>query len=164
IGFLRGRTGAATVEFLMVILVFGFITSPWTQPFEILAGDGTSSDSSQGLIAKAGDFGAEAGALTINQDAEADDLSLSSSIIDIVLRRPLLTMSFGSPLEGECAESWNTNAAADSGNDAEDIRKEVIKCDDEVADANQTRSYIWVGILVFAWLSAIGITQLFGSI
>lgn len=162
IGFLRGRTGAATVEFLMVILVFGFIASPWTQPFDILAGDGTSSDSSQGLIAKAGDFGAEAGALTINQDAEADDLSLSSSIIDIVLRRPLLTMSFGSPLEGECAESWNTNAAADSGNDAEDIRKEVIKCDDAVADANQTSSYLWVGIYVFAWLSAVGIMLLLG--
>jgi hypothetical protein len=160
IGFLRGRMGAATVEFFMVALVVGVIASPLAQPFDILAGDGNSSDSSQGLIAKAGDIGAEAGALTINQDAAADDLSLSASIIDVTLRRPLLTMSFGSPLEGECAESWNTNAAADSGNDAEDIRKEVIKCDDAVADANQTSSYMWLGTYVFAWFATIGIMLL----
>jgi len=159
IGFLRGRMGAATVEFIMVALVLALVSSPLTQPFEILAGDGTSAESSQGLIRKAGDIGAEAGAVTVNQEADVEDATLTGSIIDVTLRRPMLMMSFGSPLEDneECAKSWNTNAAEDSDKDAEDIRKEVIKCDDDVADANQTSSYMWFGSYILAWPTTAGV-------
>src|SRR5699024_5923867 len=106
---------------------------------------------------------AEAGAMTVNQDEEAESLTLSGVIIDVGLRDPMLSMAFGSSLNGDCAEEWN-QSALDFELEAEDIRKEVIKCSDAVADANQTDSYVWVtqfGMTIPTGLGVIGLLAVF---
>lgn len=163
VGYLRGRTGAATIEFLMVALVFGIITSPIVDPLSWMSGSGSDTASENGLIQRAADVGAEAGAMTVNQDEEAEALTLSGVIIDVGLRDPMLRMAFGSPLDGDCADEWN-QAALDFELEAEDIRKEVIKCSDAVADANQTDSYVWVtqfGMAIPTGVGVIGLLAVF---
>src|SRR5690625_314321 len=123
-------------------------------------GSGTDTASENGLIQRAADVGGEAGAMTIDQEGESQALSLSGTIIDVTLRDPMLSMAFGSPLEGDCADDWNNYAAADSDLDAEEIRKEVIKCSDAVADANQTDSYTWILDFVLAFPTATGVIGL----
>src|SRR5699024_11395308 len=97
----------ATIEFLMVALVFGVITSPIVDPLSWMSGSGSDTASENGLIQRAADVGAEAGAMTVNQDEEAESLTLSGVIIDVGLRDPMLSMAFGSSLNGDCAEEWN---------------------------------------------------------
>src|SRR5699024_2842634 len=163
VGYLRGRTGAATIEFLMVALVFGVITSPIVDPLSWMSGSGSDTASENGLIQRAADVGAEAGAMTVNQDEEAESLTLSGVIIDVGLRDPMLSMAFGSSLNGDCAVEWN-QSALDFELEAEDIRKEVIKCSDAVADANQTDSYVWVtqfGMTIPTGLGVIGLLAVF---
>lgn len=160
IGYLQGRTGAATVEFVMVVLVLGVISTSVVHPLSWMSGSGADVASENGLIRQAADAGAEAGAMTINQDGEAQNLTLSGTVVDVTLRDPMLSMAFGSSLEGDCAEDWNQYAAEDSGLDTEEIRKEVIKCSDEVADANQTDSYIWITTFIIALPTAAGVVGL----
>lgn len=159
VGYLRGRTGAATVEFVMIVLVFGFIASPWADPFNWMAGTGSDTASESGFIQQSAEYGTEAGTMVIDEDAHTDDITLAGTIVDITLRDTMLSMSFGSPLEGDCETRWNDNAR-DPDNNAEDIRKEVIKCDDEddeVADANQTSDGMWIFHLLLAVPAAVGI-------
>ena len=156
-GYARGRTGAATVEFVMVVLVFGLIASPVANPLNWLSGEGGSSES--GVISKAADFGTEAGSLTVNQEVDPGDSSVASSIIDITLRNPTLTMSFGSPLEGDCAEAWD-QAATSTENDTEQIRKKVTKCSDEAKTANETDSAIWLLHYFLSWPAMVGVMAL----
>lgn len=161
IGYVRGRTGAATVEFVMIVLVFGFIASSFANPLTWLGGSGDDAGGNSGLIQEAADAGSEAGVLALNQDADPSDSTVAGSVIDITLRNPLLSMSFGSTLDGECETRWNDNAA-DPSNDTEDIREEVIRCSDEVADANQTDGFGWLSHYILAWPAMIGIMALIG--
>lgn len=160
VGFVRGRTGASIIELVMVSLVFGIIASPIANPLTWLTGDGSDTASENGLIQRSAQFGTEAGTFAINPDAEVEDVTLSGAIIDVTLRRPLQSIAFGAPLEGQCETDWNTHAAEDSGLDAEDIRKEVIKCDDAVADANQTDSFLWLGAFLMALPATLGVNFL----
>lgn len=161
VGYLRGRTGAATVEFVMVVLVFGVIASPAADPFSWMTGGGSDTASESGFIQQAADAGAEAGGMTINQEADPENVTLAGSIVDITLRHTMLNMAFGSSLSGDCEDAWNT-AALESDNDAEDVRGEVIDCDDAVADANQTDSFVWLFDYLMAWPAAIGVMFLLG--
>lgn len=160
-GFLRGRKGAATVEAIMAIVVFGVIASPVADPFDWLVKDeGSSVAGEGGFIQQSAETGAAAGGLTVHQDAEADDVGVTSSIVDVTLRNTMLSMAFGSPLEGECAATWNEEAK-DAGNTAEDIRKEVIDCSDEVAAANQEGGGNWFGHYLMGFPMAAGAMALF---
>lgn len=161
IGYVRGRTGAATVEVVMIVLVFGFLASSYANPMNWLSGDGSDAAGDSGLIQQAADAGSEAGVLTVNEEADPSDSSVAGSVIDITLRNPMLSMAFGSTLEGDCAARWNDNAA-DPSNDTEEIREEVIGCSDEVADANQTDGFGWLGHYILAWPAMIGIMALIG--
>lgn len=160
-GYIRGRTGAATVEFVMVVLVFGLVTSSVINPFNWLAGD-TGEDA--GLIEKTAEFGQEAGGLTINQDGGADTVTLSSSLADLTLRDTMLTMAFGFPLTDDKEDCGNEfdKVAKDADKDREDIRKTVIKCNDDVKDANQTDDYVWLIHYLLAWPAALGLIGLIG--
>lgn len=160
-GYIRGRTGAATVEFVMVVLVFGLVTSSVINPFNWLAGD-TGEDA--GLIEKSADFGQEAGGLTINNDGGADTVTLSSSLADLTLRDTMLTMAFGFPLTDDKEDCGNEfdKVAKDADKDREDIRKTVIKCNDDVKDANQTDDYVWLIHYLLAWPAALGLIGLIG--
>lgn len=162
IGFLRGRTGAALVEFVMVVIVFGFIASPWADPFTWMTGGGSDTASESGFIRQAADAGAEAGGMTINQEADPDNVTLAGSIVDITLRQPALNMAFGSSLSGDCEDAWNNAAAADSDLHGDEIREEVIECSDAVAAANQTNSFVWMFDYLMAWPVAIGVNFLLG--
>lgn len=160
-GYIRGRTGAATVEFVMVVLVFGLVTSSVINPFNWLAGD-TGEDA--GLIEKTADFGQEAGGLTINQDGGADTVTLSSSLADLTLRDTMLTMSFGFPLtddKEDCGSEFD-KVAKDTDKDREDIRKTVIKCNDDVKDANQTDDYVWLVHYLLAGPASVGVIGMIG--
>ncbi|MGP9587200.1 hypothetical protein ACT3TB_16245, partial [Micrococcaceae sp. AOP34-BR2-30] len=157
IGYLRGRTGAATVEFVMVVLVFGVIASPVADPFTWMSGGGSDAASDSGFISQAATAGAEAGGMTINQEAEAGSITLAASIIDITLRDTALNMAFGSSLTGDCAAAWNDAAAADSSLQGDEIREEVIQCSEEVANANQTNSYVWLFDYIMGCLIAVGV-------
>lgn len=161
VGYLRGRTGAATIEFVMVVLVFGVIASPVADPFSWMTGGGSDTASESGFIREAADAGAEAGGMTINQEANPENVTLAGSIVDITLRHTMLNMAFGSSLSGDCEDAWNT-AALESDNDAEDVREEVIDCDDAVADANQTDSFVWFFDYLMAGPAAIGVMFLLG--
>ena len=99
-----------------------------------------------GLIEKTADFGQEAGGLTINEDGGADTVTLSSSLADLTLRDTMLTMAFGFPLTDDKEDCGNEfdKVAKNADKDREDIRKTVIKCNDDVKDANQTDDYIWL--------------------
>lgn len=160
-GYIRGRTGAATVEFVMVVLVFGLVTSSVINPFNWLAGD---SGEDAGLIEKTADFGQEAGGLTINEDGGADTVTLSSSLADLTLRDTMLTMAFGFPLTDDKEDCGNEfdKVAKNADKDREDIRKTVIKCNDDVKDANQTDDYIWLIHYLLAWPAAAGLIGLIG--
>lgn len=154
-GFIRGRMAAAFVEFAMVVIVFGMAASPLANPLTYLVGDGGGVTSSSGMIREASEYGQEAGSLAINPDGEVAEPSLAGSVIDMTMRNPMLTMSFGSPLEGDCAAKWN-DEAKNEDQDAEEIRKKVIKCSDEVADANQTDSWVFFIHFIMAIPGAVG--------
>lgn len=160
-GYIRGRTGAATIEFVMVVLVFGLVTSSVLDPFGWLSGE---SGEDAGLIEETADLGQEAGGLTINKDGGADTVTLSSSLADLTLRNTMLTMSFGFPLTDDKEDCGNEfdKVAKDADKDREDIRKTVIKCDDEVKDSNQTDDYIWLVHYLMAWPAASGVIGLIG--
>lgn len=160
VGYVRGRTGAATVEAVMVILFFGIVTSSVITPVSWIGGDGGGA----GLFEQSADIGQEAGALTVNNGENVETATLASSLADITLRDTMLSMAFGSDLTGdleECGETFN-EAAADTENDVEDIRKEVIDCDDTVADANQTDGYSWLFVYLMALPAALGVLSLVG--
>lgn len=159
-GYIRGRTGAASVEAVMVILFFGIVTSSVITPVSWIAGD----EGGAGLFEQSADIGQEAGALTVNNGDTVETATLASSLADITLRDTMLSMAFGSDLTGdleECGETFN-EVAADAENDAEDIRKEVIDCDDAVADANQTDGYSWLFVYLMALPAALGVLALVG--
>lgn len=160
-GYIRGRTGAATVEFAMVVLVFGLVTSSVINPFNWLAGD-TGEDA--GLIEKSADFGQEAGGLTISNDGSTDTVTLSSSLADLTLRDTMLTMAFGFPLTDDKEDCGNEfdKVAKDADKDREDIRKTVIKCNDDVKDANQTDDYVWLIHYLLAGPAALGVIGMIG--
>lgn len=160
-GYIRGRTGAATVEFVMVVLVFGLVTSSVLDPFGWISGE---SGDDAGLIEETADLGQEAGGLTIKQDGDADTVTLSSSLADLTLRNTMLTMSFGFPLTDDKEDCGNEfdKVAKDADKDSEDIRKTVIKCNDDVKDANQTDDYIWLIHYLMAWPAALGVIGLIG--
>lgn len=159
-GFVRGKMGAATVEAVMVIIIIGVWASPLANPIEYLKGDGTSVTGNESLIDQSADFGQEMGNYAINPDDEVASPTLSSSVIDLTLRNPLLTMTFGSPFtdeaEKKCSDEWNKQAK-ELKNDAEDIRKKVLKCSDAAADGNQTDSYNWLVHYFMAIPAAIGV-------
>lgn len=157
IGYVRGRTGAATVEFVMVVLVFGFIASPFADPFTWMAGDGSDTASESGFIQQAGNAGAEAGGMTINQETDPENATVSGAIVDITLRQPLLNMSFGSSLSGDCEEVWNEHASGGSDVEAEDLRKEVVDCSDAAKAANETDSFLWMFDYIMAWPVMLGV-------
>lgn len=160
-GYIRGRTGAATVEFVMVVLVFGLVTSSVLDPFGWISGE---SGEDGGLIEETADLGQEAGGLTINKDGDVDTVTLSSSLADLTLRNTMLTMSFGFPLTDDKEDCGNEfdKVAKNADKDNEDIRKTVIKCNDDVKDANQTDDYIWLIHYLVAWPAALGVIGLIG--
>src|SRR5699024_10117608 len=66
VGYLRGRSGAATIEFLMVALVFGVITSPIVDSLSSMSDSGSDAASKNGLNIRVGDVETDVQAMTVN--------------------------------------------------------------------------------------------------
>lgn len=156
-GYVRGKMGAATVEAIMVIIIIGIWASPLANPITYLTGSGNTIHGSGGMIQESAEFGEEIGYLAVNPDGEAANPSLTGAVIDMTLRAPMLSMSFGSPLEGDCAAKWN-ESAIDESKDVEKIRKDVVRaCGDEVKDANDSDSGVWFMHYLMAGPATIGV-------
>jgi hypothetical protein len=158
IAFLRGRRSSAWVELAMVILMFGIVASPLANPAEWVTGE-------SGAVQTARDYGMEAGELSTpgGGNTSPEGSIVSGVIVDMTLRDPMLTMSWGSDLatNQECTDRWNHNAL-DPANSAGDIRTEVNSCDDAAQDANETDSFIFLAPFGIGLTTALGVMFLVG--
>lgn len=132
IAWLRGRMGTGIIQLVMVGLVLGLISTPMGNP----------SAHIKSWVSTASDYGTEAGNATVKAGSgtEATKDPVSGQIVDLALRRPYLTMSFGSDLEGDkCSSQFDDKAKGKT--DAEGIRKSVLGCDSKFKSANETDTY-----------------------
>lgn len=150
-GFLRGRKGSAFAEVIMVALVGALIFTPLGNP----------SDYMTDWLKTSNSYGQEAGNATLSDvesgNSDTGDSLLSGQIIDLTLRDPYLTISFGSDLEGsDCSGKFDDLAKKDDA-DAEKIRKKVLSCDGDLKKNNETDNFLAVG---FLFMFALGTTGL----
>lgn len=158
VALLRGRKSSGWVELAMVVLMFGVIASPIANPIQWITGN-------DGWVQTSRDIGMEAGELTTpgGGNTSEDSSIVSGVIVDMTLRDPMLTMSWGSTFAGnqECTDHWNHNAL-DGASSPEDIRTEVNNCDSAAKTANETDSFVFLAPFGLALLTALGVMFMVG--
>lgn len=160
IGILRGRMGRSMGELGIVIVMFGVIATSIASPDEWITGD-------DGWINQSADFGSGiADEMTSGEgggDETSGDSIVSGELIDMVLREPMLSMSFGSNLANldNCEDVWNDNAS-DPENSTDDLRDEVTSCHDAAEGANETSDFIFIGFFIMGGVTAVGVLFLLG--
>lgn len=150
----KGKFGSGFVQLLMVGLVIGLMATPIGNPSEQI----------KGWVTTASDYGKEAGAATVSEGNGNDELKdpVSGEIVDLSIRRPALTLAFGSDLESNqtCKKTFNDVAKGKA--DAEKIRKKVNGCDDAVKDANETDDFVIFAFFLIYSASTSGLLLLVG--
>lgn len=165
IGLLRGRMGRSMGELGIVIVMFGVIATSMASPDEWITGD-------DGWINQSADFGSGIGEEMTSgdeppaqggSDESGSDSIVSGDLMDMVLREPMLSMSFGSNLADldNCEDVWNDNAS-DPENSTEDLRNEVTSCHDAAENANETSDFTFIGFFIMGGVTATGVLFLLG--
>lgn len=162
---MRGRKGTAVVEILMVAVIAGLIATPLGNPVSYLTGE-------QSIVKDSSEFGQQLGDATVMDagaggdgaaDTEGEDSGgpISAELVDMAVRSPAQMISFGTELEGRCADVWD-ETAQDDGADTERLRKQVLRCDSDLKAANETDSWQALGFYLMNWVGVIGLFFLIG--
>lgn len=146
--WMRGHKSTALIEVSVAVLISAFAASPIANPINYFTGN-------NGAIQQSAEYGTEIGNVLTSNEENTNASPISAPIIDVTLRTPAQVLSFGKKLDGECEVTFNEKATA--GEEPEDIRKAINKCDDVAKANNETDSLI---VLAFFFVFAVGFVGL----
>lgn len=151
----KGHKATAFLEVLVALVLSAVAVSPLATPISYLDGD-------NGAISQSAEYGTEIGQEIItdkNADQAINTSPVSAAIIDVAVRTPAQTISFGKALNGKCGDEFDN--AAREGKSSEDIRKAVNGCDEDAKAANETDSY---SVLGYFFIFFVGFSGLWGIV
>lgn len=149
---LGGRLGTGLAEVGIALAVTVLAIMLFTNPVKSIYGDG-------GLLDKAQSVGTQLTAMVtydnIDQiDVDATNLSgvVTAPLVDLLIRDPAQSISFGKILDGECVDVFNA-AMLDKPPivDQDHVRDEVNKCDESAKEYNENPNFgqvVSVGVIL----------------